>query len=398
MTGVTVRMYNVGLGDSFLLTFPSPGGDRKVLIDCGVHQAGPGPHKLGDVVDQIIADVTVDGRAHIDVVIATHRHRDHVHGFEQEEWANVEVGEVWMPWTEDPKDPEAKKIREIQSKKATSLCAALRLMGASAHVLQIAENALTNAKAMATLKSGFAGDPLRRYLPPKKRSDATFTSDVLPGVTIHAMGPSRDREVIRDMNPPKGESYLRLVAANGNGPASLPFAENFVVSERTAEAFFTSAGLGPRQLKAVERMAQEDPFALAVALDAAVNGTSLMLMFEMGRALLLFPGDAQWGTWQNALADDEWHGLLEKTTFYKVGHHGSHNATPKDFVESVIGAEFAGMVCTAKTKKFPSIPRLPLLKKLREKSGNRIARSDDAVKVTGFTRKGNVYAETQVKV
>jgi hypothetical protein len=121
-----------------------------------------------------------------------------------------------------------------------------------------------------------------------------------------------------------------------------------------------------------------------------------MLMFEMGRAHLLFPGDAQWGTWQNALADEEWRSLLEKTTFYKVGHHGSHNATPKDFVESILGTEFSGMVCTAKTKKFPSIPRLPLLKKLREKSGNRIARSDDRVKVSGFTRSADRVTETEV--
>ena len=36
MTRVRVRMYRQGLGDCFLLTFPSTGGDRHVLIDFGV--------------------------------------------------------------------------------------------------------------------------------------------------------------------------------------------------------------------------------------------------------------------------------------------------------------------------------------------------------------------------
>ena len=395
--GISIRMYNVGFGDSFLLRFPSSG---TVLIDCGVHPAGPGPHTMAEVVAQIVNDVTVNGKARIDVVICTHRHRDHVLGFEQDAWKNVEVGEVWMPWTEDPKDPEARKILETQSKKANALSAALRAAKVRPEIQQIADNALTNAKAMATLHDGFKGGNAKRvYLPPKNRADASFKTGLLPGVTLHAMGPSHDPKVIRDMNPPKGESFLRLAGGNGKkGTVPLPFDDRFVVPKGDVQEFLRSAGVGAKQLKDIQKMAQDDPFALAVALDAAVNGTSLMLMFEMGRAFLLFPGDAQWGTWQNALGDDEWHTLLGKTTFYKVGHHGSHNATPRDFVDKVIGDKFSGMVCTENTKKFPSIPRMPLIKELNKKSGNRIARSDDLAKVTGFTRKSDVYTDTQIAV
>lgn len=35
-----------------------------------------------------------------------------------------------------------------------------------------------------------------------------------------------------------------------------------------------------------------------------------------------------WGTWLNVLQDPEWKSLLERVAFYKIGHHGSHNATP----------------------------------------------------------------------
>ncbi|HEY3052604.1 MAG TPA: hypothetical protein VGK04_04370 [Thermoanaerobaculia bacterium] len=398
---ISIRMYNVGFGDSFVLRFPCKDRERTMLIDCGVHAAGPGPHTMDEVVDQIIADVTANGHARIDVVVASHRHRDHVLGFENEKWQDVEVGEVWMPWTEDPKDPKARKIRELQSKKAEAIALALRLAGAPSEVLQIAENSLVNAKAMATLHNGFSGNPVRRYLPPKNRNDQTFTTDLLKGVTIHAMGPSRDPEVIRDMNPPAGGAYELAAAASEDGDAAPepPFDSRFVLAGDAVKALMKEMEITPRDLRGIEKIADEDPLALVVALDKAVNGTSLMLMFEMGNAHLLFPGDAQWGTWQAALGDDEWHSLLERTCFYKVGHHGSHNATPRDFVESVLPKDaFSAMVCTSLTKRFKRIPLPSLLTALESRSGHRVARSDDGVKVKGFRRKSDVWAETDVAI
>ena len=64
-------------------------------------------------------------------------------------------------------------------------------------------------------------------------------------------------------------------------------------------------------------------------LDKQMNNTSLILVFEVGGARLLFPGDAQIENWQYALANPKYRKLLADTTFYKVGHHGSRNATPK---------------------------------------------------------------------
>lgn len=403
--GVTIRMYNVGFGDCFLLRFPGEEGDRKVLIDCGVHMSGPGPYKMSQVVDQIIADVTEeDGTPRIDLVIATHRHADHIVGFEVARWSEVEVKEVWMPWTEHPTDPEARKIRDKQSKKAESLRAALTALGASASVLQIVDNSLTNAKAMETLHGGFAQKTKIRYLPPKKRSEQSFETDLLPGVIVHAMGPSRDPEVIRDMDPPKGGAFelrraMQAAAGGGSGEGMALFPRGFVVGGKARDALLKSFGTSATDLKAIDKASDDDPFAVAVQLDKAVNGTSLMLMFEIGRAYLLFPGDAQWGTWQNALGDPEFGELLKKTNFLKVGHHGSHNATPRKFVEEVLRKnQFSGMVCTAETKKFKRIPLTSLLDALEGQSGKRVARSDLTDTVKGFKRKDNVYVETTIPI
>jgi hypothetical protein len=53
---------------------------------------------------------------------------------------------------------------------------------------------------------------------------------------------------------------------------------------------------------------------------------------------LLFPGDAQWGTWEAIMGNAETSALVSGTAMYKVGHHGSHNATPKHFVEDLLVA------------------------------------------------------------
>ena len=64
-------------------------------------------------------------------------------------------------------------------------------------------------------------------------------------------------------------------------------------------------------------------------LDSVMNNTSVILLFEIGKTKLLFPGDAQIENWSFALNNPDWTKLLADVNVYKVGHHGSLNATPK---------------------------------------------------------------------
>jgi hypothetical protein len=64
-------------------------------------------------------------------------------------------------------------------------------------------------------------------------------------------------------------------------------------------------------------------------LDNFLNNTSLILLFEVKGKKLLFPGDAQLENWQWALSQEGTKELLEDVDLYKVGHHGSRNATPR---------------------------------------------------------------------
>jgi beta-lactamase superfamily II metal-dependent hydrolase len=416
---ITVRMYNIGFGDAFLLFFPDSPRPRKVLVDCGVHFQGRNPNApIDKMVERIIADVTEADGPHIDLVIVTHRHQDHVEGFANPLWQEVKVDEVWLPWTENYKDPKARAILETQSTKAKKLAMVLDKMLASptrfglnaARVEELralkdfSTNSLSNEKAMETLHEGFKGGKSikRRYLPLENRADNSFKPDFLPGVTVHIMGPSRDPEVIRDMDPSSNEQWLRLMETKDSPDYEphRPFHEDWGKDFDKLEKNDPLRNLlSDAEIKIIESIDDGAGLNVAVKLEAAVNGTSLMMMFEMGKAYMLFPGDAQNGTWKQALKDTEWRELMAKTNFYKIGHHGSHNATPKEFVFDVLQKNFKAMASVRFIQRFKHIPKTELMTALKNKSG-KIARSDKPEEdPTGFFRDPtDYYVETKIAI
>jgi hypothetical protein len=64
-------------------------------------------------------------------------------------------------------------------------------------------------------------------------------------------------------------------------------------------------------------------------MDDALNNTSVILLFEINGKAFLFPGDAQIENWAYTLKNASLMKRLAKVSLYKVGHHGSRNATPK---------------------------------------------------------------------
>jgi beta-lactamase superfamily II metal-dependent hydrolase len=382
---VVIRMYDVGFGDSFLLRFPSPDRTRhlKVLIDCGTFAKGD--NELRDVVRSIIASATEDGgKACLDVVIATHRHKDHVDAFRLPEWETVAVKEVWMPWTEEPDDEDARRLRLAQERTAARLTRALAQLGATAAAAaDVVALALKNEAAMQMLWSGFAGKPKKRYLPPKGDLPYMFRSEALPGVGIHVLGPSRDEEVIRDLKPPDGQSYLWGVAVGGGDEAN-PFSREVLsyLPAQFGRLRQTRHLALSKDLRTAVKRANDplDPLAIAAQLDGVINGTSLMLVFKVGKATLLFPGDAQWGTWQMVLDNPDSLDLVRQADFYKVSHHASHNGTPVDFVEKHLKRSSRAMISVRPFSRWPDIPRKPLEEELSERCKGHVVRSDKAKK------------------
>src|SRR5258707_7814035 len=80
-SGVKVRMYRQGLGDCFLITLPrKSGAPYFILIDCGVILGTPDPAAR---MQSVLNDIILSTGRHIDLLLATHEHWDHLSGFLQ---------------------------------------------------------------------------------------------------------------------------------------------------------------------------------------------------------------------------------------------------------------------------------------------------------------------------
>ena len=111
-----------------------------------------------------------------------------------------------------------------------------------------------------------------------------------------------------------------------------------------AARYFAAAGLGQTRAQSIERRRIDDDWlgaadSLALKLDSDTNNTSLALAFDLPDGTsMVFAADAQvgnWESWHDQFYTDETgkvhtaEQILNRTRFYKVGHHGSHNATAR---------------------------------------------------------------------
>ena len=122
-----------------------------------------------------------------------------------------------------------------------------------------------------------------------------------------------------------------------------PFDEAFAMDAADAKAVTERQFRGVNAWRDVSFDWLEAAGELAMRLQTHTNNTSLALAIEFvaSERVLLFPGDAEIGHWRS------WHApamtwrvkygtelrtvsatdLLNRTVFYKVGHHSSHNGT-----------------------------------------------------------------------
>jgi beta-lactamase superfamily II metal-dependent hydrolase len=376
---VRIRMYNVGFGDCFLLTLPTPNGDRNVVIDCGSVKAKV--HDIGKVADQVIADVKdASGKARIDVLILSHRHRDHLSGFaDAARWQDVEVGEVWMPWVESRTDPAAKKIRREQQNLALAIQRAASARNALEVVKSldaVALNALSNDDSLDTLHGGFTGKPKVRFFPSGKSVVEKVGTGKLPGIDVFVLGPPHDRAALNLPEPPKDQILLDGFGANSPDEAFRPFGGDWEWEPEAGGEVFDAGEIDKAASFA-------SLYQLAAAkLDADINNTSLILVFRVGKDYLLFPGDAQWGPWEIVLNNNEACELLRKVTFLKVSHHSSHNGTPKKLMDT-LGTENSrekkvfAMVSMTPYSQWKGIPHIEIFKRFVEQKVSYIVSDAD---------------------
>ncbi|HSC21467.1 MAG TPA: hypothetical protein VLC07_07040 [Solirubrobacterales bacterium] len=357
-SAVFVRAHQCGFGDTLLISFEYPKAlddgrrERHILCDFGSTRRPKGAPDYGAIA-RSVAERT-DGQ--LDVVVVTHRHKDHIDGFGDEEAGEIIAGLkprlVVRSWTEQPDLPkDAKGPGKVGAKSlgfAANMKAAEDFVrevhssldgarGMRRSLAMLAAHQIPNEKAIDRLDQLAADAALgARYLYAGQDSGI---EEAVPGVAVSVLGPptpdmwpqvAKERADDPEYWISQGRR-LRCMLANAGEPLD---------DEPEVPSVLEEVPPGPARWL-VEKMRGEQTSSLlriVETLDDAMNNTSLILHFTVAKRHLLFPGDAQIENWSYCLQPGKAAELgvedLGEVDLYKVGHHGSRNATPRSLVET----------------------------------------------------------------
>jgi len=387
ITSTEIRMYRMGTGDCFILKFFA--GDElkfKMMIDCGTWSGG------ADHLTPYIADLKAYIGNGVDALVVTHEHKDHVHVFEVCEELftnNFTVGQIWMAWTEEEKTAKVTQWQQEygDQKKALAKAASrlkkavnspdfkqqlekehngMDMLGARKDFadaisdftgLQIDSdddgNYIGPLKGMKIVKEKIATGNIRYFRP----GDLITQIENLPGIRFFVLGPPENWEQVKMESGGKGESYdhnkdltptdaFAMAVLHADDPKkvcnTMPFDEQYCYNSEDKAAPILDYQDPNTAWRRIDNDWLYSTGALAMRINSITNNLSLALAIEFTESgkVMLFPGDAEFGSWAS-WHDVKWtepsrnkdkplmEDLLNRTVFYKVAHHLSHNGTAK---------------------------------------------------------------------
>ena len=405
VTKIKVRMYRAGTGDFFLLRFMK--GSKlsfKMMIDCGCIQAGKDTFtdmikdlksKTGGVIDLLV--VTHEHADHINGFEKS-----------SALLSQLTFKKIWFAWTEDDTDGVANDYRKNRSELGIAVNAAVnRLNGlmkteyyeslfanevGGEFMLKGKERFIQSLNALNSLNPPMplaaTGTPLPTML--KQLMDLNIIKDrasadcLLPGETktglagaegirFHILGPPRNFKYL-DRTESDGENFEKreekskidfaFLSAMGastlrNEDAKLPFESAHEAKSSAHDHKIRSEYEKGGDWRKIDHDWLFSAGSLAMRYERSINNTSLVIaiQFEDSERVLLFPGDAEFGNWESWHKNMEWpvkingqvvnknaEYFLNKTVFYKVGHHLSQNGTAKGKgIEMMTSGELTAM-------------------------------------------------------
>lgn len=453
-SGFTVRHYCQGIGDCHLLKFPKEDGKPYwMLIDCGVHTSISGG---GQLIDEIVTSIYKETGGHLDVIVLTHEHADHISGFlaSADRFADFKIGEIWMAWTESPDDSQAQELDKFKMLTLSALADASKRLNVAANAGPAIKSLRSGIDALLDFNFGAKGEKIRalrdaavalapdhiKYLEP---DNPPISIEVLPNLRVYVLGPSRDEQWLRITDRDSEMYHLAgsddrqiahtlscaFAASSTSGSLQDPTAPfdpsvgskldeigdqkgmNAAIQSFAKDHYFGCATIRSPAIRSRHPNKPDDPNEidqawrridyewlgasadLAMQLDNKTNNTSLVLAFELidTRRVFLFAADAQVGNWLS-WETTKWKlndgdvvtgpDLLARAVYYKVGHHGSQNATlEKKGLELMTDKDLAAFIPTNKKDAlnvgWGEMPFHSILTALQSSCGNRVIRADD---------------------
>ncbi|MDP3512199.1 MAG: MBL fold metallo-hydrolase [Sulfuritalea sp.] len=443
---LSIRMYRHGLGDCLLLRFAkAEGGTFNLVIDCGLVMAATDAKKKMVKVAQDI-DQACGGHIDVIVMTHEHWDHASGFSKDQARavFDGITVGEVWYGWTEDPQNELGRTLRKERAEKVRALALAVAAFSNAAEpAIQLRgkqlgaflgffglepETDLSVTSGIGRTRGAFEYLMQRRgvktrFLYPSK---APLSLRGVPNVRVYVLGPPEDESYIKKSTPSKMHSEVYEVGADFSFTAGLasafsrfrqansvndddcPFDSSFrqtttgsrhrgVVSPALAQLVQDTWDKPGEEWRLIRDDWTQAAETLALNLDSHTNNTCVVLAFEFCDTgeVFLFPADAQVGNWlswqdlswnikgESGMAKIVVSDLLSRTVFYKVGHHGSHNATLRELgLEQMTSDELIAFIpvveAEAQKNRWMNMPFKPLLNRLEDRTGGRMLRSDHA--------------------
>jgi hypothetical protein len=389
INNVKIRMYCLGTGDCFVLKFCNDDNvEFTMMIDCGSCQGGPKQFRpyvehLAKYIENKV-DLLVITHEHNDHVNGFAKCPDVFEKFDiGEAWF------AWTEDPKDPTGA-AKELQEKRKKMKQAFSMALGKINANSNSLKknlandfYAKVAFNNTKnflsgldTLAEINLPAAGAPGNslpgmtkikgilkaknikpKYLNPGDSEQAAGADNI----KFHVLGPPLEREYIFKDGKEGVDVFHKKLSLNESSLAATAFlnSDSTPISDLPFSSQYLSDSVTAKDYKPAKKVMQQynDPAetwrkidedwlnsagSLALRLNSHINNTSLALAVEFEtsktKKVLLLPGDAEYGSWESWHDIKKWkpkkagdkhfvEDLLNRTVFYKVGHHLSYNGT-----------------------------------------------------------------------
>jgi len=362
---IRVRAYQVQFGDCFLVTVPDGKTTRHLLVDFG---SAPGTSGTKESFRRIGENITQETGGHLDVLVMTHEHLDHMEGFYAERGIldKMTIDHIWMSLPSRPdyytKYTKAKILKKIRADANRLTALLLRNRTALAPSFRaLLRNNLSNLDRIDYLREmGKKNGHTRIHYLARGHSLGRKPFRSIKG---RVLAPEKDVSIY--YGGPHADALTRLAAtldaAAGGGATE---AWSFPGVKRVE----APPNLSRTDWERLRETIQGGAVEAMRTIDKAQNNTSLVFQLEIGNKRLLFPGDAELESWEVMAKKSAKY--LKPVDFLKVSHHGSHNGTPMDLLDTLLPKsrkQKATVIVSTKDKVYGTVNPVPdsgLLKEL----------------------------------